>query len=97
MCSKSDSVLEPYLDEILKWLQDLNWPGASIILNRLKNYSGEKLKKPFLKCFTKAINLNNEHGLMWLDYLSELLDNKQRIGNLKCANPEGLYLEKVKY
>lgn len=79
---KSDSALEPYLNLLLEWLQDLNWPGALIILDRLKVFSGEKLKKPFIDCVTYAGNLNNEEGLMWLDYLSELLDNKQLTAKL---------------
>lgn len=77
LCEKSDSVLKPYLNGLLEWLQDLNWPGALFILDRLKVFSGEALKNPFINCFDYAINLNNEEGLMWLDYLSELLDNEQ--------------------
>lgn len=77
LCEKSDLVLEPYLYNLLEWLQDLNWPGALIILDRLKIFSGEKLKRPFIECFSYASNLNNEEGLVWLDYLSELLDNEQ--------------------
>lgn len=77
LCEKSDSVLEPYLNRLLEWLQDLNWPGALLILDRLKVFSGEEFKKIFIECFDYAINLNNEEGLMWLDYLSELLDNEQ--------------------
>lgn len=74
---KSDSDLEPYLIGLLEWLQDLNWPGALIILERLKFFSGKKLKKAFTDCFARADNLNNNEGLIWLDYLSELLDNKE--------------------
>lgn len=77
LCEKSDIVLEPYLDSLLEWLQDLNWPGALLILNRLKIFSGTKLKRPFIDRFIYASNLNNKDGLMWLDYLSELLDNEQ--------------------
>lgn len=55
----------------------MNWPGALVILDRLKVFSGEKLKKPFIDLFNYAVDLNNEEGLMWLDYLSELLDNEQ--------------------
>lgn len=73
----SDDRLEKYLPSLLEWLQDLNWPGAIIILDRLKIFSGKKLKKPFIDLFTYAKNLNNEEGLMWLDYLSELLDNEE--------------------
>ena len=73
LCEKSDSVLEPYLDKLLEWLQDLNWPGALTILDRLKVFSGTKLKRPFINSFTYASILNDVEGLMWLDYLSELL------------------------
>lgn len=77
LCEKSDIVLAPYLGDLLEWLQDLNWPGALIILDRLKIFSGEKLKRPFIDLVTYATNLNNEEGLMWLDNLSELLDNEE--------------------
>lgn len=73
----SDDRLEKYLPSLLEWLQDFNWPGALIILDRLKVFSGKKLIKPFLARFTFVNNLNNEEGLMWLDHLSELLDNAE--------------------
>ena len=73
----SDDRLEKYLPSLLEWLEDLNWPGALIILDRLKIFSGEKLKTPFIDRITYISNLNNEEGLMWLDYLSELLDNEE--------------------
>ena len=36
---RSDEEIKPHLPEVLEWLQDMNWPGAFCILNRLKNYS----------------------------------------------------------
>lgn len=86
----SDDRLEKYLPSLLEWLQDLNWPGALIILDRLKIFSGKKLKVPFIDRFTYVSNLNNEEGLMWLDYLSELLDNEE----LKAELPEPI-IEKL--
>lgn len=47
LSEKTDTQLEPYLTELLQWLQDLNWPGAVTIVERLNTFSGEKLKKPF--------------------------------------------------
>lgn len=73
----SDERLESYLPSLLEWLQDLNWPGALIILDRLKLFSGKKLIKPFMERYAYANSLNNEEGLMWLDHLSELLDNAE--------------------
>lgn len=77
LAEKSDNELEPFLGNLLEWMQDLNWPGALIIMDRLKVFSGTKLKAPFIELFTYANRLNNEEGLMWLDYLSELLDNEE--------------------
>mgnify|MGYP004464450073 CR=1 FL=1 len=90
LSEKPDIVLEPYLNSLLDWLQDLNWPGALIILDRLKVFSGEKLKEPFIDRFAYANNLNTEEGLMWLDYLSELLDNEE----LKAVLPKPI-IEKL--
>ena len=73
----SDDRLEPYLPSLLEWLQDLNWPGALIIMDRLKVFSGRKLKKSFIETYNYAVELNNDEGLIWLDYLSELLDNQE--------------------
>ncbi len=83
LSEKTDHELEPYLINLLEWLQDINWPGALVIMDRLKVFSGEKLKYPFLHLVNNAIKLNGEEGLMWLDYLSELLDNE----NLKKGLP----------
>jgi hypothetical protein len=72
---KSDEELEPYLLSLLEWFQDLNWAGAITILNRLKAFSGEKLMSPFILSLKRAAELDNDEGLIWIDYLSELLDN----------------------
>ena len=77
LSEKNDLALAPYLARLLDWLRDLNWPGASIILDRLKNFPGEQLKEPFIARFAQAKSLDNDEGLMWLDYLSELLDNEE--------------------
>lgn len=34
---KKDKELAPYMSLLLKWLQDLNWPGALLVLERLKH------------------------------------------------------------
>ena len=36
LASHSDEELSFYFTDLLKWLQDMNWPGAFIIYNRLK-------------------------------------------------------------
>ena len=76
LSEKGEDELQPYLPSLLEWLQDLNWPGAWLILNRLKSYSGRKLKKPFVDCVIIAIHSGDTEDSMWLDFLAELLDNE---------------------
>lgn len=82
LCEKTDVELEPYLDELLEWLQDLNWPGALTIVERLKIFSGEKLKQPLENAIIKSNKMYSDEGLMWRDYLSELLDNSELVSAL---------------
>lgn len=57
IASKTDSELEPYLVDMLYWIQDINWPGAEIILNRLKDFEkNSKFMEAYTKCKKEAIN-----------------------------------------
>ena len=52
---KDDEKLKPHLTELLEWLQDMNWPGAFCILNRLQKYSDrESLDAAINVCIEKA-------------------------------------------
>ena len=44
LIEKSDLELELYLIDLFKWLQDMNWPGAELIYDRLK-----KMPKSFVR------------------------------------------------
>lgn len=73
---RSDEELKPYLKQLLEWLQDLNWPGTFIIIDRLKRFNGELLF-PF---YTAAINETLKRSVddqEWLDNLSVLIENKE--------------------
>ena len=74
LAEKSDVELEPYLDELLTWLQDLNWPGATVVFNRLKLFPGEKLKKPLIRSITCAANSDAAENKMWLSNLFALVE-----------------------
>lgn len=41
LSKRTDDELSPYLVELLEWLQDLNWPGAYCILDRLQKYADD--------------------------------------------------------
>ena len=42
LSDRSDEELEPYLIELFEWIEDLNWPGAMCILDRLNNFGENK-------------------------------------------------------
>ena len=61
LAEKSDEDLSPYLGELLAWLQDMNWPGAFCILNRLQRYAdNNSLRDAINICIEKARKCRNE-------------------------------------
>ena len=49
IAEKSDHVLRPYLFRLLIWLQDMNWPGAFIIAERLKKSKCVNFECPIIR------------------------------------------------
>ena len=41
LSKRTDEELSPYLVELLEWLQDLHWPGAYCIFDRLQKYADD--------------------------------------------------------
>lgn len=75
IAEKPDEILDNYSFLLLKWLQDMNWPGAFIILERLKKYAKvERLVSAVNVCVKEAVAKDDE---MWLYWLSGLLDNEK--------------------
>ena len=67
LAERSDAELEPYLHELFRWLQDMNWPGAEIIRNRLQQYERTELFEFTLaECIKEADALHEEN---WLNTL----------------------------
>lgn len=54
LASKSDKELAGYLIDLFEWLQDMNWPGAEIIYERLKMMPKENIKTCYDICIAKA-------------------------------------------
>ena len=70
---KTDKELEPYIEQLLEWLQDANWPGFNIIFDRLSIMNAELLIDKYVYCVEKALKEDYE----WLNYLSGLIKNKK--------------------
>lgn len=67
---KTDDELVPYLSKMFEWLMDLNWPGAEIIMDRIRKLN----KSPMFylvwnNCKKCAIALEDE---IWLRNLEEI-------------------------
>ena len=54
LAEKRNDELLPYTIELFKWLQDMNWPGAEIIYDRLKMFSFKAIEPQFDICLSLA-------------------------------------------
>lgn len=62
LSEKTDDELFPYVTELLMWLQDLNWPGAFCILDRMQKYSDNNPNnRSFNNCLKCLRALNDEN------------------------------------
>ena len=66
---KSDEELKPFLYLLLEWLQDVNWPGAYIIINRLAQMPFSAIEADFLHSKRRA---EKAHDELWTFGLDEL-------------------------
>ena len=67
LSKKTDEELSLYLQPLLEWIQDLNWPGALCILYRLRDYKDKNYLNIIKnKCECEAIHMNDD---VWLDNL----------------------------
>lgn len=73
LIDKSDDLLSPYSSNLLEWIADLNWPGAELILERLKHF--EKVDSLAYALSISVKTAASIHDEMWLVRMAELLDN----------------------
>lgn len=69
LSERSDEELRPYLQHLFAWLEDMNWPGAYCILDRLKRYKkDEYFKMTYCEC-VRIANAVKKNWLYGLDLL----------------------------
>ena len=71
---RSDEELEPYLCHLFEWLQDMNWPGAVKIYNRLSQIPFAKLEPVLRYCKQRAQETDDE---MWMTALEDFQKGEQ--------------------
>jgi len=77
LVDKPDEILNPYLFRLLEWIEDLNWPGALIVLDRLKKFTETEMLSFSVENIVRIASATNNS--IWLGNLSELLDNENLI------------------
>lgn len=87
---KTDEELKPFMVSLFEWLQDMNWPGAEIIYDRLIHIEAKLILNDFLYCLRTAIQ--TEDGT-WIYSLKNFAIEKGLIDMLPTT--EKLYLEGV--
>ena len=61
LSERTDEELSYHLISLMEWLQDMNWPGAFCIFDRLQKYEDNHLYNTDLSiCIKKAKMLNDE-------------------------------------
>ena len=69
---RSDKEIEPFMFMLLEWIQDLNWPGAATIYNRLSQIPYNTIEFAFKHSRIKAEQTNDS---CWLDVLDDLYED----------------------
>lgn len=73
LIEKSDLELERYLIDLFKWLQDMNWPGAMLIYDRLKKMPENLWQLAYSVCLNQAICTDDD---CWKETLDDFLKNE---------------------
>lgn len=81
----SDEILQYCSLSMLEWLEDINWPGAEIILDRLIKFSDTSLLAINITHCVKEALACDQQG--WLGNMSVLLRND----HLKQKLPKDIY------
>ncbi len=75
LSARSNEELSPYMVELMEWLQDMNWPGAFCILDRLKGMVNEPLfQHSYTICLKCARALDDE---VWESNLKMLEEERK--------------------
>lgn len=84
LCDIPDENLQYYSLGMLEWLEDINWPGAEMILNRLIAFTDTSWLAVSISTSVKRALACDRQG--WLGNMSALLENE----NLRVALPKDI-------
>lgn len=85
---KTDTELSKYVIDMLTWLQDMNWPGAELIYNRILLMKSDTIYDDFLYCLKIAIQTEDNP---WI-FLTKSVANNTELMNI-LPKQQRLYLK----
>lgn len=80
LSSKTDDELKLYILDLFNWLQDMNWPGAEIVYERLMRMPKQYIETPYRISMSTAERTND---FVWKRVL---LDFHKDMDSLNNAN-----------
>ena len=89
---RSDEELKYYISDMLLWLEDLNWPGAERIQERLKQFREADILAMHLNHWVSALEKLGK--TWWVSEIAEVLDNPNLKDYLK---PETLQIMQARH
>lgn len=75
-----------YVDDFFSWIEDLNTPGADLILNYLENAPGKWIENGFRRAFYAANKSRDKHSVSSLKII--FWKNSELQKKLKEKSPE---------
>ena len=75
ICARSDEELMLYITDMILWMEDLNWPGAVQIQQRLIAFQSVSSLAFALNAIVPALEQLKETS--WLQFISDLLCNQK--------------------
>ena len=87
LINKSDEDLQLYYIHLFEWLQDLNWPGAYLIYDRLLCVSDEYLLKAYQHSLSVAKKMQDG---VWEKVLRDFLAEYNQKGHLPASEHKQL-------
>ncbi|MBQ9844405.1 MAG: DUF5071 domain-containing protein [Oscillospiraceae bacterium] len=75
ICERSDEELQPYITDMILWIEDLNWPGAEKIQQRLIAFQDVTMLSSALNSIVPALEKLKKTS--WLIFISVLLSNQE--------------------
>ena len=75
LAEKSDEKLRIYYIDLMKWLKDLNWPGAYVIYDRLTRVGDKSFTGAYRYCCRLAEQTND---MPWKAALNDMFADHER-------------------